>query len=100
MARTKLREKCTYVRDVRDPVLTSVVRWSNMDEMPPGYTLGIENNPSSRRNNNASEGRSDVGGYSRINKDEVDKRSARLDAWSGRLNTPYSGSFRPFKEKD
>lgn len=100
MARTKLREKCTYVKGVRDPVLTSEIRWSNVNEIPPGYTLGIENSPFARRERNNAEGRSDLKRYDSIDKDEVKKRNPNLDAWLSRNNTPYSDSIRPFKQKD
>jgi len=99
MTKTKLRDKCTYVRDVRDPILTDTMRWTNIDEAPPGYVLGIENNPFARRGNSNGEGRNELHRYKKSNVNEV-KRRANKDQWVGRLNTPYTGSIRPFKDKD
>lgn len=99
MTKTKLREKCTYVRDVRDSILTDTMRWTNIGEAPPGYVLGIENNPFARRGNSNGEGRNELQRYKNSDVDEV-KRRVHKDQWVGRLNTPYTGSIRPFKDKD
>lgn len=89
---TKLREKCTYVDEVRDPYQTSVKRWTSMDEAPSGYALGYENNPHARKADN-SEGRKDLARYRKINKDEVERRTYK-DSWLSRKNTPYCGTMR------
>lgn len=89
----KLREKCSFVRDVRDPYQTSTTRWTTIDEAPPGYVLGnYENNPHCRTVD-YNEGRNDLNRYRKIDKDEVERRGYK-DVPLSRANTPYCGTQR------